>query len=167
MRKSTETLASPDESEREGGLSPPPNKRPRLLTGASEDQGGPSSSSLPLPVISEGRSCLSDLPLSTEQSSGAPGISTVDTSAVAMQSNGVIENGTVDEIAVNGLGSGVPGKGHKNGVCEEGEGVEVGGVNQRLAGEVRLRKKRPKQLSGKDVDIIRLIGQHLREMGFG
>ena len=105
--------------------------------------------------------------MATEQSSGDPGLDTVETSEPAMQSNGVIENGTTDEIAVNGLGSGVPsGKGHKKDVCEEGEGVEMGGVSQLMAGEVRPRKMRPKKLSGKDVDIIRLIGQHLREMGF-
>lgn len=164
MRGSIETLASPNESER-GGLSPPPNKRPRLLTGASGDQGGPSSSSLIAPGISSGDEERVSA-VSTEQSSGAPG--TVATSGPAMQSNGVIENGTSGEIAVNGLGSSVLSvKGHENGVCEGGEDVEVGGVSQRVAGEVQLRKLRQMQLSGKDVDIIRLIGQHLREMGFG
>lgn len=105
--------------------------------------------------------------MATEYSSGASGVGTVETSGLAMQSNGVIENGTTTEIAVNGLGSGlVSGKSHANGVCEGEEDVEVRGVSQRVAGEVQLRKLRQRQLSGKDVDIIRLIGQHLREMGF-
>jgi len=84
-----------------------------------------------------------------------------------MQANGVIENGSsTGEIAVNGLVSNlVSGKKHENGVCD---GVEVKGVARRVGGEVPTRRMKPKQqLSAKDLDIIRLIGQHLREMGFG
>ena len=86
----------------------------------------------------------------------------------AMQSNGVIENGSsTGEIAVNGLVSNnmVSGKKRENGVCD---GMEVKGVARRVSGEVLARRTKPRQqLSAKDLDIIRLIGQHLREMGFG
>ena len=143
------------------------------MTGASEDQGGPSSSYLPVSVVSCGEeeregTNLSESLVVAEQSSGASGVDTTETSAPAMQSNGVLKNGTTGEIAVNGLRSGVlSGKGHKNGVCEGGEGVEVENVSQQVAEELRLRSIRQRQLSGKDIDIIRIIGQHLREMGFG
>ena len=105
---------------------------------------------------------------SERSSSAARGLTTEEPSETAMQANGVVENGTTTgEIAVNGLGSGlVSGKKRENGVvCD---GVEMRGVARHVTGEVPPRRLKPRQqLSGKDVDIIRLIGQHLREMGFG
>lgn len=159
------TLASPNESEREGGLSPPPSKRPRLLTRASEDQGGPSSSRLSSEPDVEERG---DLAVASERSSSAAcGVTTEGPSETAMQANGVVENGTTTSgIAVNGLGGGlVSGKKRENGVvCD---GVEVMGVARHVKGELPTRRAKPRQqLSGKDEDIIRLIGQHLRELGF-
>jgi len=68
-----------------------------------------------------------------------------------MQSNGVIfENGSSpvangDLLLSNG--------------CEE---EESGRVSSALA----VRKRKQRKLTGMDADIIRLIGQHLREMGF-
>ncbi len=92
------------------------------------------------------------------------------TSETAMQANGVIENGTTNttgEIAVNGLSGSslVSGKKRENGVCD---GMDLRGVARHMTGEVLPRRVKPRQqLSSKDLDIIRLIGQHLREMGFG
>lgn len=95
-----------------------------------------------------------------------------------MQSNGVIhENGTsTSDLAVNGLVGVVKSNGCEEGVfCEDrGEEEEEGELNgasgttgglQRL-NSVHVRKRKHRQLSRKDTDIIRLIGQHLREMGF-
>lgn len=111
--------------------------------------------------------------VASERSSSAVRGSTATTeeeesSETAMQANGVVENGTTTtttgEIAMNGLGL-VSGKKRENGVCD---GVEVRGVARRVTGEVPPRRMKPRQqLSAKDLDIIRLIGQHLREMGFG
>lgn len=83
-----------------------------------------------------------------------------------MQANGVIhENGTsTSEFAVNGLGGVVKSNGCENVSCEEEGGLGVGGASGHVA--VPLRKRKHRQLSSKDTDIIRLIGQHLREMGF-
>ena len=58
----------------------------------------------------------------------------------------VIENGSTSN-GVTSLANGCEG------VVERGE-------------EIRTRRKRSKPLSNTDSDIIRLIGQHLREMGF-
>lgn len=83
-----------------------------------------------------------------------------------MQSNGVIhENGTSNNFAVNGL-SGVI---KSNGIVCEGEkktGITVGRDSEHIAGPILVRKRKQRQLSSKDTDIVRLIGQHLREMGF-
>ena len=87
-----------------------------------------------------------------------------------MQANGVIhENGTsASEFAVNGLGGGggvIKSNGCEDVTCqEEEEDLNVGGASGHVAVPVRKRKQR--QLSSKDTDIVRLIGQHLREMGF-
>ena len=95
--------------------------------------------------------------------SGAP-------SSSAMQSNGVIhENGTTSssDFAVNGLSSVVKSNGC-DGIKFEGEeevGVASGGESKHV-GPVLTRKRKQRQLSRKDTDIVRLIGQHLREMGF-
>lgn len=90
-----------------------------------------------------------------------------------MQSNGVIhENGTSSDFAVNGLGGVIKSNGCEDILYEEeeeGEGEEGG---KRVTGEskhvgaVLARRRKQRQLSSKDTDIVRLIGQHLREMGF-
>ena len=162
-------------------MTPPPAKRPRVI--ASADQGEPSSSSSSSPpqrswvATSEQGSREGALPSvgefsggsAAEESSGSP-------SSSAMQSNGVIhENGTSSNTsaftaAVNGLGQ----ASLKSNGCEAipCEGEEVGsstggGESEHIGATVPLvRKRKPRQLSSKDTDIIRLIGQHLREMGF-
>ena len=40
------------------------------------------------------------------------------------------------------------------------------GEESELTSALALRKRKQRLLSGMDTDIIRLIGQHLREMGF-
>jgi hypothetical protein len=91
-----------------------------------------------------------------------------------MQSNGVIhENGTNSDFAVNGLGSVIKRNGCDGAVCNEEEeeavgtvGTTVGGEKEHIGGAILLRKRKQRHLSKKDSDIVRLIGQHLREMGF-
>ncbi len=102
------------------------------------------------------------------ESSGGPA---EEASCTAMQSNGVIhENGTSSsDIAVNGLLSKSNGCDEEDILCgDKGEGMGVGGggETQRSMGSVLVRKRKQRQLSRKDTDIVRLIGQHLREMGF-
>ena len=83
----------------------------------------------------------------------------------AMQSNGVIhENGrrTTSDFAVNGLASALKSNGHEQG----SESEEVSGRGSANGHSVLVRKRKQRQLSDKDSDIVRLIGQHLREMGF-
>ena len=50
-----------------------------------------------------------------------------------------------------------------NGVAGEEEGERPRGEIDR---HVRVRKRPQRQLTGMDADIVRLIGQHLRELGF-
>ena len=50
-----------------------------------------------------------------------------------------------------------------NGVAREEEG-EV--TRERVNRHVKVRKRPQRQLTGTDADIVRLIGQHLRELGF-
>ena len=103
------------------------------------------------------------MPSVVEESSGAVVLSSTFDSD--MQSNGVIhENGTSDsDFAVNGLGVI-----KSNGVTEEGlcEGEALRTVGRSGHTDTVLSRKKKRQLSDKDADIIRLIGQHLREMGF-
>lgn len=82
-----------------------------------------------------------------------------------MQSNGVIhENGT---STVNGLSSVIKSNGCEGGVCEGEEiGATAGRESEQVGGPILVRKRKQRQLSRKDTDIVRLIGQHLREMGF-
>ena len=105
-------------------------------------------------------------------SAGESGGGTVESSSPSssdMQSNGVIhENGTSSDFtssdfAVNGLS-----KSNGRDVREEEEavGTTVVGDSEHVSGPVLIRKRKQKQLSKKDSDIVRLIGQHLREMGF-
>ena len=78
------------------------------------------------------------------------------------QSNGVtlgnVEGGG-GVVAINGdsglVVNGVSG-------VDEREIAAEGGLEQ----HVRVRKRPQRQLTGMDADIVRLIGQHLREMGF-
>lgn len=85
------------------------------------------------------------------------------------QSNGVtLDNVGSGIAAMNGSGGGsesVRRGGLVNGVggdVEEDGELVTGGLERR----VRSRKRAQRQLSGMDADIVRLIGQHLREMGF-
>ncbi len=165
-RVGTEILASlnnREEEEEEGGLVPPPTKRPRLSVRASIDKGEPSSSILSAPGNSSERSSAA----AEKEEPGSGGDEVTSSSGSAMQSNGgvVHENGTNNELTtINGLGgvvksNGCDGEGGR-GYVEDGEGE----ADQR--GRVHPRKKKPPtKLSGKDADIIRLIGLHLREMG--
>lgn len=159
----TETLASLNDSEEEGGLTPPPTKRPRLSTGGSLDRGGPSSSSPTSNTPNEERT---DLIPSSEAIAGAAEPSAGSGAGVAMQSNGVIhENGTSD-FSVNGVGGVVKSNGCGDSLINDDKKEMKmkgrGGMDPALTS--RRRKTRP--LSAKDTDTIRLIGQHLREMGF-
>lgn len=93
-----------------------------------------------------------------------------------MQSNGVIhENGTSSNTsaftaAVNGLSQASLKSNGCEAIACEGEEVGSstgGGDSEHIGATVPLvRKRKPRQLSSKDTDIIRLVGQHLREMGF-
>ena len=78
------------------------------------------------------------------------------------QSNGVtlgnVESGG-GVVAING-DSGLVVNGV--GGVDEREIAAEGGLEQ----HVRVRKRPQRQLTGMDADIVRLIGQHLREMGF-
>ena len=93
-------------------------------------------------------------------------------SCSAMQSNGVIhENGTSSDFAVNGLVGVVKSNGCEESVlCEEREEEGVSGASgsagTHRVSSLHTRKRKQRQLSRKDTDIVRLIGQHLREMGF-
>lgn len=151
-------------------MTPPPAKRPRLGPGGSSDQG--ESSSAQAPSISSSRegpeSALSRV---VGESSGGTAEEGSLPSCSAMQSNGVIhENGTSSDFAVNGLVGVVKSNGCEESVLcddkeEEVSGVSGSGGTQRV-GSVHFRKRKQRQLSRKDTDIVRLIGQHLREMGF-
>ncbi len=86
--------------------------------------------------------------LSTATSSGT---SSRSNQGMQSSSNGVIfQNGTGpvangDVVLANGCG-----------------GEELAGGDAAFA----VRKRKQRQLSSMDTDVIRLIGQHLREMGF-
>lgn len=153
LESGDEILASLNDSEGEGGLTPPPAKRPRLVP-----QGGQGEPSSIGENSSRQGSSLGEYSGNTVEGSSP--------SSSAMQANGVIhENGTsISEFAVNGLGSLVKSNGCENISCEE-ENLNVGGASGHL-GSVTVRKRKKRQLSSKDTDIVRLIGQHLREMGF-
>ena len=177
LKSGEEILASLNDSEGEGGLTPPPAKRPRLVppggggggggSGSSVDRGEPSSSSQAEDSTVREDSSVGEYSGSTVEGSSS-------SSSTAMQANGVIhENGTTtstSEFAVNGLGGGggvVKSNGCEKVLYEDEEDgdLNVGGANGRV-GSMPVRKRKQRQLSSKDTDIIRLIGQHLREMGF-
>ena len=155
------SLASSGDSESEGGLTPPPLKRARLSvhrqTGepsfVSSDQSALASHSSP--------SCGHSSTNSSGSMSGPSRLSSKSGSQQQQQhSNGVtLENVSRGIVAVNGNSELV------NGVSASGE--EDGGiVTDGLERRVRVRKRPQRQLTGMDADIVRLIGQHLREMGF-
>ena len=156
------SLASSGDSESEGGLTPPPLKRARLSVhrqigepSFASDRNSASSLS-PL-------SCAHSSSLANSSSGSMSGPSRVssksDTGQTQQQSNGVsLENSDGDIVAINGDGGLVNGVGGR----EEREIVAEGRLEQR----VRVRKKPQRQLTGMDADIVRLVGQHLREMGF-
>lgn len=75
-----------------------------------------------------------------------------------MTSNGVVfENGSSGTVeAVNGDSSYLI----ENGCEENGDSTSV-----RKQGGGLVRRRKQHQIVGRDADIIRLIGQHLREMG--
>lgn len=158
-----EILASRNSSEGEGGLTPPPAKRPRVVPGGSTELEQSTSSSTPSEYPSREGGVL-EVASVGEHSGGT--VEGGPHSSSAMQSNGVIhENGrrSTSDFAVNGLGSALKSNGCEQGSASEGEEVGRGSANGR---SVLVRKRKQKQLSSKDNDIVRLIGQHLREMGF-
>lgn len=77
------------------------------------------------------------------------------------RSNGVTL-GNVDSgggiVAING------DSGLMNGVGGEDERELT--TERRLEQHMRVKRRPQRQLTGMDADIVRLIGQHLREMGF-
>ena len=97
--------------------------------------------------------------------SAAEGVSS--STSLAMQSNGIFHaNGTRSsgEFAVNGLGGVVTSNGCDGDLFEGEEAVKMGASAH--VEKVLSRKRKQRQLTGKDRDVIRLVGQHLREMGF-
>lgn len=139
-------------------MTPPPAKRPRVV-GATV-QGEPSSSSQ---INQEGSNLV---PSVGEHSGGT--VESGSPSSSDMQSNGVIhENGTSSDFAVNGLSSVIKSNGCESAASEGEEiGATAGRESEHLGGPILVRKRKQRQLSRKDTDIVRLIGQHLREMGF-
>lgn len=79
-----------------------------------------------------------------------------DTQHQQQQSNGVTLENIGGVAAMNG------DSGLLNGVGEEEREMTREGLEQ----DVRVRKRPQRQLTGMDADIVRLVGQHLREMGF-
>lgn len=77
-----------------------------------------------------------------------------------MQTNGVvIENGS-------GFSKGTKTNfSVSNGTCDEDEDVEVAGAFA-LGLAQGGKRKQSRKLSGIEADTIRLMGQHLREMGY-
>lgn len=160
------SLASSGDSESEGGLTPPPLKRARL---SAQRQTGEPSSDQSASVSS--LSASGAHPSASTNSSGSmSGPSRLSSNKPdpqqqqqqrQQQTNGVtLENITNDGVAaINGE------RGLVNGV---GTGVEDGEIaTERLEQHIsRVRKRPQRQLTGIDADIVRLIGQHLREMGF-
>ena len=158
------SLASSGDSESEGGLTPPPLKRARLSV---RQTGEPS-----FVVSDQSASVLSSSasgahPSASNSSGSMSGPSRLSSNKPdpqqqrQQQTNGVtLENITSDGVAaINGDG------GLVNGV---GTGEEDGVIaTERLEQHISRTRKRPqRQLTGIDADIVRLIGQHLREMGF-
>lgn len=76
-----------------------------------------------------------------------------------MQTNGVvIENGGESSVSKTKLAV-------SNGTYDDTEDGEI--VGAVTLGQIHVRKrKHPRKLTGIEADIIRLMGQHLREMGF-
>ena len=165
------SLASSGDSESEGGLTPPPLKRARLSvhcqTGEpsfASDHNSTASSSLPL-ILSSSCAPHSSSSSANSSSGSMSGPSRLSSKPDVgqrqqQQSNGVtlenVDGGGV--VAINGdsgLVNGVSGE-------DEREITSEGGLEQ----HVRVRKRPQRQLTGIDADIVRLIGQHLREMGF-
>ncbi len=132
-------------------MTPPPAKRPRVI-GSADGEDCTSSSGQRSPERRVGG--VSDSPSNS-----------------AMQSNGggvIHANGTTSDFAVNGLSGGIIKSNGCEGVVCEGEEVgstTAGGEDGVHAVPVG-RKRKQRQLSSKDTDIVRLVGQHLREMGF-
>ena len=170
MTRGPISLASSGDSESEGGLTPPPLKRARLSVRrqagepsfALSDHNSAASSSLPL---NSSLSCVPHSSLSNSSSGSMSGpsrhLSSKSDVGQRQQSNGV----TVDSIeggggvvAINGDGGLINGVGGG----KEREVSEERGVKQ----HVRARKVPQRRLTGMDADIVRLIGQHLRELGF-
>lgn len=146
-------LASSDEhSETEGGFTPPPPKRARISNTETTTLGEPSSSSTPIQSISD--SSTSKTHPSSRQSSRAKTLSS------RMQTNGVvIENG--GESSVSSKTKLVV----SNGTFDDSEDGEL--KETVTSGQVQVRKrKQPRKLTGMEADTIRLMGQHLREMGY-
>lgn len=161
------SLASPGDSESEGGLTPPPLKRARLSvhhqTGEPSftlDRNSATSSSLPLTLSSCAPNSSSAANSSSGSMSGPSRLSSKPDVGQQQQSNGVtlenVDGGGVLAInGDNGLVNGVGGK-------DEREMTAEGGLEQHM----RVRRRPQRQLTGMDADIVRLIGQYLREMGF-
>lgn len=160
------SLASSGDSESEGGLTPPPLKRARLSV--QRQTGEPSF------VVSDQSASVSSSsasgahPSASNSSDSMSGPSRLSSNKPdpqqqrQQQTNGVtLENITSDGVAaINGDSGGLV-----NGV---GTGEEDGAISmERLEQHISRTRKRPqRQLTGIDADIVRLIGQHLREMGF-
>ena len=86
--------------------------------------------------------------------------SSSSSSKLRMTSNGVVfENGSRAVEAVNGDSGFLVENG-----CEE-NGDSTAGTTVRKQGGSLIRRRKQRQIVGMDADIIRLIGQHLREMG--
>ena len=147
-------LASSDEhSETEGGFTPPPQKRARIsLYPETTTLGEPSSSSTP---VQGGPDSSNDRTHSNSRRSLR-----INALSSRMQTNGVvIENGAESSVATKSKLA------VTNGTYDDSEDSEV--VNAVTLGQVQVRKrKQPRKLSGVEADIIRLMGQHLREMGY-
>ena len=169
MTRGLVSLASSGDSESEGGLTPPPLKRARLSVHcqagepsfALSDRNSAASSSLPL---NSSTSCVSHSSLSNSSSGSMSGpsrrLSSKSDVGQRQQSNGV----TVDSVEGGGTVAMNGDSGLVNGVSggKEREVSAERGVKQ----HVRARKVPQRRLTGMDADIVRLIGQHLRELGF-
>ena len=158
------SLASSGDSESEGGLTPPPLKRARLSV--QHQTGEPSF------IVSD-HSALASLS-SSSASSAHPSTSTNSSGSMSgpsrlsskpdpqqQQTNGVtLEN--VDSGRVSAM-NGDSGLVNGVGTTEEDGEIATEGLERHSS---RVRKRPQRQLTGMDADIVRLVGQHLREMGF-
>ena len=142
------TTASPPDSDPEGGCAPPPPKRARISLEA--DTGEPSlSSRLSAFVVRP-----TDSSLSASQASSSAS-QTMDSDRPGSSADVIVENGgsvasNGDVILTNGCST----------VGEE-DGSELSAHGHAKS----WRKKQQRKLSGMDAEVIRLVGQHLREMG--